>query len=369
MQQKSYTPFRLRAGNILWQHVIQPYLFRKDPENAHVFTIRTLRKIQRFGMTPLIRYLFRSNNINRLVNITQVGGIAWRNKVGLAAGFDKHAEALPVLDALGFGAIEVGTVTPHPQEGNKKPRVFRHPTAKAIVNRYGFNSIGADSVAENIRKTLAQFRYLCPIGVSIGKNRTTLEKHAVDDYVSAFAIIAPLLRKDVDYIKINISSPNTPGLRSLFDQLDEFLGELGERINKIAQWDVPLYLKVPPDIIMQKQYTRIVEIAAKHNISAIEATNTTANSKYKNAYDIPITQEGGLSGEPLRQLANAVLAMLRPAAEQYHMDLIGIGGISCGEHAFEKIAHGSRAVQIYTGLVFRGPILIHEILETLTRPL
>lgn len=358
-------PFRLRAGNVLWQRGIQPYLFRKDPENAHVFTIRTLQEIQRSGLTPLVRYLFQSNHANHIKNITLVGGVAWKNKVGSAAGFDKKAEVIPAMDAIGFGAIEVGTITPSPQEGNPKPRVFRYPAARAIVNRCGFNSEGADRAAENIAKTYRNYTITCPIGVSIGKNKNTPEKHAVDDYVSAFRILVPVLRQNVDYVKINISSPNTPGLRSLFDQLDEFLEEFRGRISRIATWDVPLYLKVPPDIITQRQYAHIVEIATKHRISAIEVTNTTANPDYKKAYGIPVTQEGGLSGEPLRELTNAILAMLDPAAKQNNMDLIGVGGISCGKHAVEKIAHGAKAVQVYTGLVYRGPILIHEILESL----
>ena len=365
---ESQLPFRLRVGNVLWQHVIQPYLFRKDPEDAHVSTVHTLQQIQSYGLTPLVRYLFQSyhTHTKSLRNITLIGGVAWKNKVGLAAGFDKNAEVLHALDAFGFGAIEVGTVTPRPQEGNPKPRVFRHPDARAIVNRYGFNSKGADAVAENIAKTHRNYTITCPIGVSIGKNKDTLEKNAVDDYVWAFRTLAPVLRQNVDYVKINISSPNTPGLRSLFDRLDEFLEEFRGRISRIATWDVPLYLKVPPDIITQKEYTRIVEIAAKHRISAIEATNTTANPEYKKACGIPIAQEGGLSGEPLRLATDAALAMLHPAAKQYGIDLIGVGGISCGEHALEKITRGkAKAIQIYTGLVFRGPILLHEILEKL----
>src|SRR3989338_3366850 len=362
---ESQLPFRLRAGNVLWQHVIQPYLFRKDPENAHVFTTRTLQEIQRSGLMPLVRYLFGSNHINHFKNITLVGGVAWKNKVGLAAGFDKHGEIIAALDAFGFGSIEIGTVTPEPQKGNEKPRVFRYPAAKAIVNRYGFNSEGADRVAKNIAKTHRNYTITCPIGVSIGKNKNTPQKHAVDDYVWAFRTVAPVLRQNVDYVKINISSPNTPGLRSLFDQLDEFLSEFCGRISRIATWDVPLYLKVPPDIITQEQYTNIVEIATRHGISAIEATNTTSNLKYKKAYHIPTTQEGGLSGEPLRELTNAILAMLHPSAKQNYIDLVGVGGISCGKHAVEKLAHGAKAVQIYSGLVFRGPILIHEILESL----
>lgn len=362
---QSNTPFRLRAGNALWQHVVQPYLFRKDPEEAHVFTIRTLQKIQNLGLTPLVRFLFQSGHARTTNNITLVGNVTWRNKVGSAAGFDKDAKIIAACDAFGFGADEVGTVIPRLQEGNPKPRVFRHPAAKAIVNRYGFNSKGADVVAKNIAKTHQNYTITCPIGVSLGKNKETPDERAVDDYIFTFSTIFPVLRPYYDYIKINISSPNTPGLRGIFDRLDEFLAELRERFDKIATWDVPLYLKVPPDIITQEQYTRIVEIAAKHGVSAIEATNTTTNQKLKEAYGIPTTQEGGLSGEPLRELTNAVLAMLHPAAKQHNIDLIGVGGISCGKHALEKITHSAKAVQIYTGLVFRGPILIHEILEAL----
>src|SRR3989338_7633507 len=147
---ESQLPFRLRAGNVLWQKGIQPYLFRKDPEEAHIITIHTLKRIQSLGMVPIVRYLFQSSHTLNSKNITLIGSVAWRNKLGLAAGFDKHGEIIAALDAFGFGTIEVGTVTPQPQEGNPKPRVFRYPQIQALVNRYGFNSKGAHAVAENI---------------------------------------------------------------------------------------------------------------------------------------------------------------------------------------------------------------------------
>ncbi|TSC80043.1 MAG: dihydroorotate dehydrogenase (fumarate) [Parcubacteria group bacterium Gr01-1014_29] len=357
-------PFRLRVGNVLWQKGIQPYLFRKDPEEAHVFTIKTLREIQRSGLIPLIRFLFHGNHAHEIKNMTLVGDVVWRNKVGLAAGFDKNAEVMAVMDAFGFGSQEVGTIVPQPQKGNPKPRVFRYPKNGAIVNKYGFNSDGAIAVAENIRNTHARFHITCPIGVSLGKNKDTPDERAVDDYVSAFTTMYPVLRPGIDYIKINISSPNTPGLRALFDRLDEFLAELFEKISLIATWDVPIYLKVPPDGIAPDQYRNMVETAVRRGITALEATNTTSNPALKKEYGI--TEEGGLSGEPLRTLANDTLRILSVHAKAANrIDLIGVGGISCGEHAREKIELGAKAVQIYTGLVFRGPILIHEILEKL----
>lgn len=355
--------YRLKAGNVLWQHT-QRYLFRKEPEEAHRFTIETLKRIQSYRLTPMVRYLFQNGHAYNFKHATLVGGCVWHNKVGLAAGFDKNAEVIPALNALGFGALEVGTVVPRPQEGNPKPRVFRYPNSGAIVNKYGFNSDGAPAVAQNIRNTHRKFNIDCPIGVSLGKNKDTSDERAVDDYMSAFATIFPVLRPHVDYVKINISSPNTPGLRALFDRLDEFLAELFEKISAIATWDIPIYLKVPPDNIAPDQYRNIVETAVQRGISAIEATNTTSNLELKKEYGI--MEEGGLSGEPLRILANDTLRILSVHTKAAnHIDLVGVGGISNGEHAREKIKLGAKAVQIYTGLVFRGPILIHEILEAL----
>lgn len=356
---------RLQVGNVFFDKILKQYLFRKDPESAHCWTIKKLKYMQSHFL-PVIRYFFQNPCVNGFKNNVNVGGCVWRNRLGLAAGFDKDGELTALFDALGLGSMEIGTGTPEPQVGNERPRVFRHEKARAIENRYGFNSVGIQVVVQNLLAASRRHSPRAPIGVSIGKNKVTPDEHAVDDYVLAYRALKPvLLSSYIKFVQLNISSPNTPGLRNQFNRLGEFLAEFCERTENTVSWPVPLYLKVPPDGITQEQYARIVETAAKYGVSAIEATNTTTNPKFKEAYGIPTTRGGGLSGEPLRLVTDAVLAMLDPAAKQHHIDLIGVGGILSGEHALEKITHGAKAVQVYTGLVYCGPRLIHEILETL----
>jgi len=354
---------RLQIGDLFWRRVVQPRLFQKNAENAHTATVALLKQMQNKHMLGMLRYFYRSP-VSECKNMDHVlPGIFLCNVVGLAAGFDKQAEIIAALDALGFGSIEVGTVTPVRQYGNDLPRVFRYPERRAIINRYGFNSVGAPMVAENLRRTFLRYGRCgihAAVGVSLGKNKCTPDEEAVKDYVTAYRAVRPHLRRG-DYIKINISSPNTPGLRAIFNRLDEFLAELVDWFSNPFDYMLPLVLKVPPDGLTPADYVRVVETAARRGFVAIEATNTTTDEAIKARWGL--SEAGGLSGEPLRERSLEVLRAMKDAAKANNIRLIGVGGISHASHALEKRRAGAVAVQCYTGLVFRGPILIHEILE------
>lgn len=357
---------RLQIGDAVWRKILQPYLFAKEPEEAHQATIRMLKRLQDTGIKSVLGLLYESPYAEDAVNI---GGVVWRNRVGIAAGFDKQCEVVPALDRMGFGAIEIGTMPPLPQEGNPKPRVFRYPDKKALINRYGFNSVGAEVVAWRLKKLHQTYTIRAPIGVSIGKNKETSTdpKAMAHDYYLATKSLLPVLRPERDYLKVNISSPNTPGLRDTFSSLDAFLGNYMDGLHELTRNRhrprPPIYLKVPPDNLSPDDFAAIVTIAAHHGIGAIEATNTTTSSSLKE--ESGCREEGGLSGEPLRKLSTQALSYMRETADEHGIDLIGVGGISSPEHATEKMSAGAKAVQIYTGLVYQGPGLLHRILETL----
>ena len=363
--------FRLKLRDVFWQKVLCPFLFGKEAEEAHLFTIETLKDMQQLKMLWILRLLYRSP-LHRMP--TQVLGTIWHNPVGLAAGFDKHAEVIPALEALGFGAVEIGTVTPRPQSGNEKPRLFRNPAMFAVLNRYGFNSHGSEIVARRLYNLHEHpfGKVQIPIGISIGKNKDTPDTDAVKDYLRAYSDFCGVLRPQ-DWVKINISSPNTPNLRDIFGRLDDFLAEFveGTRRMPIRMWPPVngkthfpgrFVLKIPPDDLTQKDLERVVELCAKHHFAGIEATNTTVDEKIKEKCGWA-GQMGGVSGEPLRMLANQKLFEMKDAAKAKGVDLIGVGGISRGHHATQKREENAKVVQCYTGLVFRGPSLIHEILD------
>lgn len=357
-------------GNAVWEG-FRSLAFRKEAEEAHIFTLRALETCERLKIAGALSYLYCSPYTDKP---TAVAGMRWDNPVGLAAGFSKNGEALEALSMLGFGCIEIGTITPRPQLGNPRPRVFRYPESRAVINRYGFNSEGSKAVVKRIDPIMQKWRWrssIPPIIYSIGANKSTLDAYGksgdlevvVADYVAAFADLSPQIRGK-DGVQINISSPNTPGLRSLFDRLPEFLGSF---IQKARQTEYglhlpPLILKVPPDGLTPEDYRTVVVTATECGIRGIEATNTTADEHIKKSYGM--TEAGGVSGDPLRLRANECLAHLRASAEEKSIDLIGVGGIMNARHAEQKWRAGAKAIQIYTGLVFRGPRLIGECLET-----
>ena len=340
----------------------RPILFALDPESAHDLTLATLALTQG---TPLAA-LYRTARVEDPI---VVAGLQFPNRVGLAAGLDKNARCIDGLGAMGFGFVEVGTVTPLPQDGNPKPRMFRLPKARALINRLGFNNHGLDAFVRNVQKSALR-RDQKPsllLGLNIGKNAATPIENATDDYLRCLDGVYP----HADYITVNISSPNTKNLRSLQSDaaLDALLGALAERREQLAQRHgsrKPIFLKIAPDLdaaqieviaATLKRYDTD-SAGAVNNAWGVIATNTTlSRSAVK---DLPHAEEtGGLSGAPVLEMSNQVIAQLR-AALGVQFPIIGVGGVFSGSDAASKIRAGADLVQIYTGLIYRGPDLVKE---------
>lgn len=333
--------------------LLRPLLFQLSPETAHNITLHSLKILHALKLTQLI---FGKSKIGVDAPIT-VMGLNFPNSVGLAAGMDKNAECINGLAALGFGFIEVGTVTPRPQSGNPKPRLFRLPAAQAVINRMGFNNEGVDKLIKNVQKA----NYKGILGINIGKNFDTPLDKAVDDYL----ICLEKVYTYADYVTINISSPNTQGLRQLQkgDELDRLLTGLKEAQQQLATQHnkyVPLVVKIAPDL----SETEIVSIAEKllaHKIDGVIATNTTLSRE--SVENLPHSKEaGGLSGAPLSARATEVVQQLS-AALNNKIPIIAAGGVMSAADAQDKFKAGASLVQIYTGLIYQGPGLIKEILN------
>lgn len=335
----------------MYNKLIRPLLFKLDAEQAHHFALNALTLLGRFNLVP---------RINAHTKPTQLMGLNLPNPVGLAAGLDKNAQAIDSFAAMGFGFIEVGTLTPKPQDGNQKPRLFRLPEHQAIINRMGFNNYGIDAALRNIER--AQYRGV--LGINIGKNASTPIENAVDDYL----ICLEKAYAYASYITINISSPNTKNLRSLqgSDELSRLLGSLKnkqQQLQSIHHKYVPLAVKIAPDL-NKEEIADIAHIIRENQIDGIIATNTTINKTALHQH--PLAQEaGGLSGAPVRLASNAVLTQLNQHLSG-SIPIIGVGGITKGEDAKEKIQLGATAVQLYTGFIYRGPELVQECLNALT---
>jgi dihydroorotate dehydrogenase len=323
----------------------RPLLFALDAELAHQLTLELADAPLRFGLLRVARAAGAP---------VRAMGLEFPNPVGLAAGLDKNAAHVDSLAKLGFGFLEVGTVTPRPQPGNPKPRLFRLPAAQALINRMGFNNVGLDEFLENLSR--ASWRGV--LGINIGKNFDTPLEKAADDYAACLERVYAR----ASYVTINISSPNTPGLRALQgkDELDALLGRLASMRAPLADRHgrrVPLALKVAPDLDA-RQILQIADAVRRHGIDGVIATNTSVSRE--GVAGLPRADEaGGLSGAPIRARATATLAALA-AALKGEAALIGVGGILHGEHAVEKLAAGARLVQLYTGLIYRGPDLVSE---------
>ena len=322
-------------------------LFRLDPETAHGVALRGLDLAHRAGLSA------------RLAGGAQVAdpltlmGLRFPNRVGLAAGLDKNADHLDALGALGFGFVEVGTVTPKPQDGNPKPRMFRLPEAGAIINRMGFNNAGVDHLVARVQAS----RYPGVIGINIGKNLTTPVEQAVDDYL----ICLRKVHAHADYITVNISSPNTPGLRNLQfgEHLDALLGTLREEATQLDQRSgrrVPLAVKIAPDMSAE-EVGLVAASLTRSEIDAVIATNTTVGREAV-AGLAHADEQGGLSGRPVFEASNRVIRELRQQLPD--MPIIGVGGIDSAAAASAKIAAGADLVQLYSGFIYRGPALVGE---------
>ncbi|HLY95814.1 MAG TPA: quinone-dependent dihydroorotate dehydrogenase [Sideroxyarcus sp.] len=327
--------------------LLRPALFALDPETAHHATLDALKTAHCLGTLPLV--------VKRPVDDPRtVMGLTFPNPVGLAAGLDKNGAYIDALAALGFGFIEIGTVTPRPQPGNPKPRLFRLPQAQGIINRMGFNNDGVDALVENVKRA----KYKGILGINIGKNADTPIEKAADDYLIG-------LRKvyaHASYVAINISSPNTRNLRQLQggDELDALLGQLKAEQEKLAQQQgkyVPLAVKIAPDLDAD-QIKQIAALLIKHRIDGVIATNTTLSRE--GVEHLPHGNEtGGLSGAPVREKSTLVIRQL--AAELHGaLPIIGVGGILKGEHALEKMQAGASLVQMYSGMIYRGWELVAE---------
>ncbi|MFM9923290.1 quinone-dependent dihydroorotate dehydrogenase [Variovorax sp. H27-G14] len=340
----------------------RPFLFGFDPEHAHEITLDGLARTQN---TPLA-CAYSAPRVNDPI---QLAGLTFPNRVGLAAGLDKNARCIDAFAAMGFGFVEVGTVTPKAQPGNPKPRMFRLPQRDALINRLGFNNDGLDAFLANVQKARCRkggvARSPMLLGLNIGKNAATPIERAVDDYLACLDGVYP----HADYVTINISSPNTANLRTLQsdEALDALLGAVAERREALGTRHnkrSPLFVKIAPDLD-EAQVAVIAATLKRHGMDGVIATNTTlARDAVKG---LPHADEaGGLSGAPVRESSNRVIAQLR-AALGTGFPIIGVGGILSAADAKAKIAAGADVVQIYTGLIYRGPGLVREAAQALLR--
>ena len=332
-----------------YERLVRPLLFAFEPERAHRLTLGVLRAASHVDLAHRALNVFQPPTKPK-----RLFGLDFPNPIGLAAGLDKNGVALPAWAALGFGFIEIGTVTAKPQPGNPPPRIFRFPEQRALINRLGFNNHGADAVAQRLRKLQSSGRWpRVPVGINIGKSMNTPLAEATEDYLSSFRV----LREFADYVVLNVSSPNTPGLRELQGSaaLSELLAAIAEK-NVITR--KPIIVKIAPDLAPE-ELDQIVATCDTNNVAGIVATNTTMDHSV-----IPEGQDeqGGLSGAPLREKSTA---FVRQIAARSTIPVIASGGIMDADSAREKIAAGAQLLQIYTGLIYRGPGLLREIAEAL----
>ncbi|TMM43751.1 quinone-dependent dihydroorotate dehydrogenase [Colwellia ponticola] len=331
---------------------IRKVLFQFDAETIHELTIKGLKST---GKSPFNR-LYKQQVQNKPVTVM---GINFPNPVGLAAGLDKNGECINAFSAMGFGFVEVGTVTPRPQPGNDKPRIFRLPTANAVINRMGFNNKGVDYLVSQVHA--ANFNGV--LGINIGKNKDTPEENAKDDYLHCMRKVYDL----ASYITVNISSPNTPGLRSLQygDALNELLSALkaeqGILTEKYGKY-VPLAVKIAPDL-SSDEVKSIAKSLIDNGIDGVIATNTTLSREGVEGLEFG-DEQGGLSGQPVKDKSTQVIKLLSEALDN-KLPIIGVGGIASSDDANEKLQAGASLIQVYTGFIYQGPPLVKNIVNGL----
>lgn len=336
----------------MYKFLIRPLFFKFDPEKIHHFTFSLIRFLHRIGLGGVFRSIYKLENpkLER-----ELFGLKFPNPVGLAAGFDKDAKLYKELSNLGFGFIEIGTVTPKPQDGNEKPRLFRLKNDAAIINRMGFNNGGVAEAVERLKTNPLQgHENRVLIGGNIGKNKITPNEEAVNDYIICFDALFDY----VDYFVVNVSSPNTPNLRALQEKkpLTDLLQTLQDK-NNLKQKRKPILLKIAPDLT-DEQLLDIIDIVATTKIDGVIATNTTISregltSDNKN-------EMGGLSGKPLTKRSTEVIRFLSQKSNKA-FPIIGVGGIHSAKDALEKLDAGADLIQLYTGFIYEGPGLIKEI--------
>lgn len=344
----------------IYRSLIRPALFRLEPEKAHELAFGFIRNSS-FAL-PFIRRMYAHKSSDKV----RIGNITFRNRLGLAAGLDKNGEALPFWDALGFSHAEIGTVTPLPQPGNDKPRLFRLPGAGALINRMGFNNLGSAIVRENLKKAKGKISSEFITGVNIGKNKHTPIENAAEDYMKCMESLYDV----ADYFTVNVSSPNTPGLRQLQDE--RYLGELLSSLkaknislaDTIKSSPKDIFLKIAPDLD-DESLPGIISACRENAVTALIATNTTVS---RPGLGKETNESGGLSGRPLKDLSDNVLAKLcnlrGPSGSDMPLPhLIGVGGVFSRSDFEGKISNGAELVQVYTGLIYEGPGMIREILD------
>lgn len=336
--------------------LLKSVLFQFDPEKVHYFVTRNLKRFNRFpGGAAVSRAVWQVTD-KRLER--EVFGLKFKNPVGLAAGFDKNAEGITEMANLGFGFVEIGTVTPLPQPGNDKPRMFRLPTDGALINRMGFNNKGVEVAAQNIKAYRSSKHYDSGliIGGNIGKNKVTLNEEAVNDYIKCFNGLFEV----VDYFVVNVSSPNTPNLRALQEKepLKHILNTL-QQLNMQHGTQRPILLKIAPDLT-DSQLDDIVEIVRETGIAGVIATNTTISRENLKSDAGLKAETGGLSGKPLTERSTEVIRYLAEKSN-HSFPIIGVGGIHSAQDALDKLDSGASLIQLYTGFIYEGPALIGRI--------
>lgn len=334
--------------------LLRNLMFRFDAEKTHHLGLTGLKMMEMTGLSWLLYRKMAAKKVKAM-------GLEFPNAVGLAAGLDKNGDYIEAMSALGFGFVEIGTVTPRPQPGNPRPRLFRIPEAEGIINRMGFNNLGVEHLVEQVRASDSNSL----IGINIGKNFDTPVDKAVDDYLIGLNKVYA----HADYVTINISSPNTPGLRTLQfgESLDALLSALKQEQAKLAeQYNryVPMAVKVAPDL-SEEEVRQLADAFASHDIDAVIATNTTMSREDVDGL-AHAGEAGGLSGAPVFEKSTEIVRQFRAALPE-DLPIIAAGGIMCGEDALAKLEAGAALVQIYSGLIYRGPSLVKEVIETIAK--
>ncbi len=329
--------------------IIRPLLFTIEPEKAHNFTLRILKNK---AIVEFLKFICKYETKSLEKNLYN---IKLKNPIGLAAGLDKEAEAIDAFAAMGFGFIEVGTITPLPQEGNPKPRLFRLKKQQSLINSMGFNNSGVDIIKKNIQKHISNI----PLGINMGKNKSTPIDKAKDDYLKVFKI----LHNYGDYFVVNVSSPNTPNLRKLQQQeyLDDILYYL-QKENERHENRKPILVKISPDL-SPKEIDNIIFILKKNDLNGIIATNTTNDMSIIQKNENSIRLNGGISGKLLQKKSTEIIKYIRQKAKNFI--IIGVGGINDYRSAIEKMIAGADFIQLLTGLIYKGPCLIKQIKKQL----
>ncbi|AIY15108.1 MULTISPECIES: quinone-dependent dihydroorotate dehydrogenase [Cellulophaga] len=337
----------------MYKLILRPLFFLFDPEKIHHFSFFMIKLLGKIGFSKIFRsiYVIEDQRLER-----KLFGLTFKNPVGLGAGFDKNAKLYNELSDFGFGFIEIGTLTPKPQDGNPKKRLFRLKDDQAIINRMGFNNLGVLEAVEELKKN-----HRVIVGGNIGKNKVTPNEKATLDYLICF----DALFDHVDYFVVNVSSPNTPGLRELQDKepLTKLLNQLKSENTKIATTktvkEKPILLKIAPDLT-DSQLLDIIDIVAATKIDGIIATNTTINRQGLKSHQLLLEEAGGLSGKPLAQRSTEVIRFLSEKSNKA-FPIIGVGGITSPEEALEKLDAGADLIQLWTGFIYEGPALVKKI--------